>query len=173
MKKRTIKSTSPAGTATGPRPRVYLDTTVPSYYFDERPALITLINVTRDWWDNQRQAYDVWISQATLDEIETGEHPYQAQMLELVRPLNVLDEVPEIDKIATHYIKEKLMPAKVGGDATHLAYASFYRFSYLLTWNCVHLANGNKRQHLEVINGRLKLPVPQILTPLELFHEII
>ena len=93
--------------------------------------------------------------------------------MELVLPLNVLDEVPEIARIADRYIKEKLMPAKVGGDATHLAFASFYRFDYLLTWNCVHLANGNKRQHLDVINKRLKLPVPQILTPLELFHEIL
>ena len=76
-------------------------------------------------------------------------------------------------KAVEYYIKEKLMPAAVGGDATHLAFASFYRFEYLLTWNCVHLANGNKRRHLEVINGRLKLPVPQILTPLELFHETI
>ena len=171
MKKRTTKTSSQARTAAGPRPRVYLDTTVPSYYFDQRPKLITLIDVTRDWWDNESKAYDLWISPATLKELEAGEHPYRGKILELVRPVNVLAEVPEVLKIADYYIKEKLMPAAVGGDATHLAYASFYRFEYLLTWNCVHLANGNKRQHLEVINGRLKLPAPQILTPLELFNE--
>lgn len=187
MKKRTVKQSRkarvylapanlavPARQATVPTlPRVYLDSTIPSYYFDERPELITLINVTRDWWDNERAAYDVWISPATLDELEAGEHPYKDKILELVRPLKVLDEVPVIAKIADRYIKETLMPAKVGGDATHLAFASFYRFDYLLTWNCVHLANGNKRRHLEVINRRLKLPVPQILTPLELFHETL
>ena len=171
MKQRTTKQSSVARVA--PRPRVYLDSTIPSYYFDERPELITLINVTRDWWHNERGAYDLWISPATLDELEDGEHPFKDKLLELVRPINLLDEVPAIAKIAERYIKEKLMPVKVGGDATHLAFASFYRFDYLLTWNCVHLANGNKRQHLEVINKRLALPVPQILTPLELFHEII
>ena len=153
MKQRTTKPSSPAGIAAVPRPRVYLDTTVPSYYFDERPKLVTLIHITRDWWDNESKAYDVWISPATLEEIEAGEHPNKDKILRLVRPFNVLAEIPEIAKIAEHYIHEKLMPAQVGGDATHLA-------------------NGNKRRHLEVINGRLKLPVPQILTPLELFKEI-
>jgi hypothetical protein len=173
MKQRTTKPSSPAGITAVPRPRVYLDTTVPSCYFDERPKLVTLINITRDWWDNESKAYDVWISPATLDEIEAGEHPYKDKILRLVRPFNVLAKVPEIAKTARLYINEKLMPAQVEGDATHLAFASFYRFEYLLTWNCSHLANGNKRRHLEVINGRLKLPVPQIPTPLELFHETI
>jgi hypothetical protein len=173
MNKRTTKPSRQTQTSVRPRPRVYLDSTVPSYYFDERPELITLIKVTQDWWTNESHAFDLWISPATLDELAAGEHPYQDKIMELVRPINVLDEVPEIAKIADHYIKEKLMPAKVGGDATHLAFASFYRFDYLLTWNCVHLANGNKRRHLEVINKRLKLPVPQILTPLELFEETI
>ena len=156
-----------------PRPRVYLDSTVPSYYFDERAELITFVNVTRDWWTNESQAYDLWLSPETLNELAAGEHPHKDKILELVRPINVLDAVPEIAKISDRYIKDKLMPAKVGGDATHLAFASFYRFEYLLTWNCVHLANGNKRRHLEVINGRLQLPVPQILTPLELFKETV
>ena len=69
MKKRTTKQSS--------RTRVYLDSTVPSYYFDERPELVTLINVTRDWWDNESKAYDLWISPATLDELEGGGHPIQ------------------------------------------------------------------------------------------------
>ena len=171
--KRQANKSGKRQAAAAPRPRVYLDSTVPSYYFDERPELITLINVTREWWHNERENYDVWISPAALDELQDGEHPYKDKILELVRPINVLDEVPAVAEIAQCYIREKLMPAKVGGDATHLAYAAFYRFEYLLTWNCVHLANGNKRQHLEVINKRLKLPVPQILTPLELFHETL
>ena len=154
MKQRTTKSSSPAATAAGSRPRVYPDSTVPSYYFDERAELITFVNVTRDWWTNESQACDLWLSPATLDESAAGEHPFKDKILELVRPINLLDEVPEIAKIADRCINDKLMPAKVGGDATHLA-------------------NGNKRRHLEVINGRLQLPVPQILTPLELFKETV
>jgi len=35
------------------------------------------------------------------------------------------------------------------------------------TW----LANANKRKHIRVINGRLGLSTPEIVTPLELFNE--
>ncbi len=62
---------------------------------------------------------------------------------------------------------------KLEGDARHLAFASLYQMNFLLTWNCNHLANGNKKHHIQVINARLQLPVPEILTPLELFKETI
>lgn len=57
------------------------------------------------------------------------------------------------------------------GDAVHLAYASYFNIQYLLTWNCNHLANANKRKHIRVINARLGLSTPEIVTPLELFKE--
>jgi hypothetical protein len=63
------------------------------------------------------------------------------------------------------------MPCALKGDALHLAYASFYKIDFLLTWNCNHLANANKRQYIRVINARLNLPTPEIVTPLELFSE--
>jgi hypothetical protein len=63
------------------------------------------------------------------------------------------------------------MPRVLKGNALHLAYASFYKIDFLLTWNCNHLANANKRKHIRVINARLNLPTPEIVTPLELFSE--
>ncbi len=63
------------------------------------------------------------------------------------------------------------MPLKLEGDAFHLAYASVYKIDFLLTWNCNHLANANKKQHIRVINTKLGLSTPEIITPLELFEE--
>jgi len=42
---------------------------------------------------------------------------------------------------------------------------------FLLTWNCNHPANANKKKHVKIINGRLELFTPEIITPLELFSE--
>jgi len=47
----------------------------------------------------------------------------------------------------------------------------FYKIDFLLTWNCNHLANANKKQHIRVINTKLGLSTPEIITPLELFEE--
>ena len=46
-----------------------------------------------------------------------------------------------------------------------------HHMDFLLTWNCRHLANANKIQHLSVLNARLGLPVPVITTPLMLIPE--
>ena len=34
-----------------------------------------------------------------------------------------------------------------------------------LTWNCRHLANANKIKHFEVLNTKMGLSVPVVLTP--------
>ena len=73
--------------------------------------------------------------------------------------------------IAQVYLSNFLMPKQLKGDAIHLAYASYYKIDFLLTWNCNHLANANKRQHVRILNNKLNLPVPDIITPLELFTE--
>jgi hypothetical protein len=86
-------------------------------------------------------------------------------------PSYYFDERKEIDQIVKFYIDNFVMPKSFVGDAVHLAYASFYNINYLLTWNCNHLANANKRKHIQVINGRLGLTTPEIITPLELFNE--
>ncbi len=57
------------------------------------------------------------------------------------------------------------------GDAIHLAYASYYKIDFLITWNCKHLANANKKPHIKKINNNLGIFTPEIITPLELFME--
>ena len=60
------------------------------------------------------------------------------------------------------------MPSKDTRDALHLAFSSVYKIDILLTWNCAHLANVNKKDHIRNINMSLGLFVPEIVTPLEL-----
>lgn len=71
----------------------------------------------------------------------------------------------ETERIAAAYQARRLMPRRPVRDALHLAVASLYRMDFLLTWNCVHLANANKFRHLRELNGELGLPTPQIVTP--------
>ena len=58
------------------------------------------------------------------------------------------------------------MPNDPAGDALHLALASIHKIDVMLTWNCRHLANPNKLEHIRLINFGLGLPVPTIATPL-------
>jgi hypothetical protein len=153
------------------KPSVYLDTTIPSYLFEERDELQTFVQITRQWWAEERQYFDVYMSEETVIELNQGNYPNKVKVLESVSGLTTLCFTPRIDEIVNVYIDHYLMPRKLQGDARHLAYASFYRMNFLLTWNCNHLANVNKQPHISIINTRLGLHLPKIVTPLQLFKE--
>ena len=150
---------------------VYLDTTIPSYYYDERESIRAFIDITKQWWNNERQHHDLLTSETTIAEINSGNYPRKKEIIELIREIEILEINKEIENIVEVYIKELVMPKGAPGDAFHLACASFYKVDYLLTWNCNHLANANKKQHIQMVNSRLSLFIPQIITPLELFIE--
>ena len=152
---------------------VYIETTIPSFYYEIRtePEMIARRNWTKEWWDNQRNYYQLVTSLAVIEELERGDYPNKDNVIRLLDDVPVLKISAEIIDIVDTYIKRKLMPFDTRGDALHLALASFHSCDFLLTWNCKHLANANKKQHIRLINTRLNLSVPEITTPLELVTE--
>jgi predicted nucleic acid-binding protein len=152
---------------------LYLDTTIPSYYYDQRKSLDIKYRrkITRDWWNNEKNFFSLYISELVLVELQRGNYPQKEKVIRLIKDVSILPIVSEIEAIVREYLKNFLMPRIDVGDAFHLAYASFFKIDYLLTWNCNHLANANKKRHIEAINRKLKLFVPEIITPLQLFKE--
>ena len=150
---------------------VYLDTTIPSYLFDERESIKMHIDVTKQWWTQESNNFDIWISEETFNEISEGNYPRKDEILRFISDIPILFPEKQIIDIAQIYLDNYVMPQVLKGDALHLAYASYYKMDFLLTWNCNHLANANKRQHIRIINTRLNLAIPEIVTPLELFSE--
>lgn len=65
-------------------PTVYLETTVPSY-LAARPSRDIIIaahqQITRDWWRDARERFDVYISEAVLAEICLGDPDVVARRL--------------------------------------------------------------------------------------------
>jgi hypothetical protein len=151
-----------------PLEKVYIDSTILSFYHDEREGLEAWVYATQHWWENERENFDCWISNAVILEIQDGNYPQKGKVIRLAKELPVLGTHAEIIPVSEYYIQNFLMPDEQYGDAVHLAYASFLNFDYLLTWNCNHLANAKKRKHIRVLNGKLGLGVPEIVTPLEL-----
>jgi len=150
---------------------VYFDTSIPSFLFDDRESIQFQRGITWKWWRTEAERYQVWISEFVLAELTKGDYPNKKQTIQFAMQLPVLPHSPEIGNIVESYINNYLMPKDTAGDAMHLAYASFHNIDFLMTWNCDHLANGNKRQLIRIINASLNLRVPEILTPLELFEE--
>ena len=151
---------------------VYLDSTIASYYVDNtRIELAFLSDVTRKWWKNESKNYEILTSEYTFLELNRGNYPHKETALDFISGITILPVENEINDIAEAYIKEFVMPKGDAGDAFHLACASFHKIDFLLTWNCEHLANANKEQHIQITNTKLGLFTPTITTPLQLIKE--
>ncbi len=126
---------------------------------------------TREWWERYKERYELVTSEAVVAELEEGEYQTQADAVKLVAGLPRLDIPDEIAEIIDTYLINHLMPRERLGDALHLALASYHKCDFLLTWNCSHIANANKFEHIRIINTRLGLFVPALVTPIELCTE--
>ena len=149
------------------KPSVYIETSVVSALVDERldPFTQTQRVRTIDWWQTQRSHFKLYYSSAVLEELTDADFPGQRLAIALLQEMELLPVTSEIIGIAKFYQEHFLMPKGTTGDAVHLAIASFHEIDYLLTWNCKHLANTNKIHHIQVVNMRLGLWSPTLVTP--------
>ena len=152
---------------------VFIETSVPSAYASARsdPASVHRREATRQWWKVQLPLYTPFVSDGVMVELGKGNWPGRTEALALVEALPHLLVDGEIAAVARRYVAERLVPEGLGGDALHLAIACVNEMDFLLTWNIRHLANPNKQEHLTVINRRLGLLTPAIVTPEMLWLE--
>ena len=152
------------------RQSVYIETSIFSFYHDERrsPSVVAMREWTRQWWDERRHDYELLTSTAVLAELDAGCLPHREEALEMAKGLPAIAIENGTEDIVEVYIQHKVMPADPVGDPLHLALASMHKCDYLLTWNCTHLANANTFGHIHRINALLGLYTPILTTPLEL-----
>ena len=154
--------------------RIYIESTIPSYVV-ARPARDLLQaarqQITKDWWDLQRERHELFASQVVLDEIAAGEREVALRRLDLMAGITVLDLTPAAEALAERILRSGLLPASADGDAAHIAIATVHQMDVLLTWNCRHIANaaivGRLRRLVDAEGSRL----PEIYTPEEFSEE--
>lgn len=154
------------------KPTVYLDATIPSYYYEHRRGSVNQAwrQITAEFWESGRHDYEVFVSDEVVRELEDEGYPEEKRIrcLALIDGLPRLETTDEVTELAIYYAREGAMPSEDMGDAFHLAIATSYRIQYLLTWNCKHLANANKFRHIQVLSARRQLVPPLIVTSAQL-----
>lgn len=152
---------------------VYVETSVPSFYFDIRTGhdMRAMRDWTREWWTLPKFNQELVIGPAVLAELEETPSPKRERALKLIADLRILPYTEEIADIVDACFAHQLMPREAQGDADHLAFASFYNCDVLVTWNCKHLANANKFGHIHRVNGLLGLRTPALVTPQQLLEQ--
>jgi predicted nucleic acid-binding protein len=155
------------------KPRVYVETTIPSAYHTSRTDADMLVcrYETRRWWKRARGICDLVTSLAVRQELAQGTSTLVASRLAMLDGLELVDPHAAVLETAAVYINEKLMPSDPLGDALHLALASHHGCDVLLTWNYLHLANPTKVHRIERVNRKLGLFVPAILSPRDMLED--
>ncbi|MGA3239369.1 MAG: type II toxin-antitoxin system VapC family toxin [Bryobacteraceae bacterium] len=131
------------------KPRLYLETTVPSY-LTSRPSRDLIVaghqQITREWREKRTGAFQIYISQLVIDEASAGDPAAAHEWLKAIQDLPLLDITPD-------------------------AIAAVHGMSFLVTWNCVHIANAAIAKALAWICREHGFECPVICTPEELMGE--
>jgi hypothetical protein len=147
---------------------IFIETTIPSYYV-ARPSRDVLQlarqELTRAWWDLQREQFDLRTSQLVLDEAALGEPAKAAERLQLLDGIALLDISEQVEALAIELVASGILPAAAGRDAFHLAAAGVHGMNFLLTWNCKHIANPFIADRLQSCFSRMGVYFPVICTP--------
>ena len=154
-------------------PKLYLETTIPSYLTARRSPLARIAadqQTTQDWWDFRRQEYEMFVSEAVLDEAADGDSDFAAHRLGMLVGLPRLQTTPEADALVERLLRMDIIPAKAATDAVHLALSAAHRMDYLLTWNCKHIHNLKLERRIEAACEVFGFTCPIICTPAELME---
>lgn len=90
--------------------------------------------------------------------------------------MNAIENIPELNvtedvrQLARALVVEGPIPKGSEIDAYHIAVAAVNGMDYLLTWNCVHIANATIRPKVEAVCRNHGFEPPIICTPQELME---
>jgi len=148
-----------------------METTIPSYLVaaPSRDLVVAAHQlVTREWWENERQNFDIHVSQFVLDEAGAGDPNLAKQRIEIISRLPKLELNEDAKLLASALINAKVIPAKAVIDAAHVAIAAVHGMNFLMTWNCAHIANAIMSQSIQDVCNSNGFSCPIICTPEEL-----
>ena len=151
--------------------RVYIETTIFSYLTAWRsPQLVMAAHqeATRQWWDDERHHFDLFVSEAVIEEAAAGDPEAAQRRLDAIEGTPELQITNEVRDLAKSLIEHGQLPQKASLDALHIATATVNGMDYLLTWNCRHIANATLQTSMRSICEGFGYVLPTLCTPIEL-----
>lgn len=149
--------------------KLYLDTSIPSAYFDNSKPIRQLI--TQKWFENDASLYELYISVITIEEIEQLKNINKKNKIkDLILNYNVkvLEISSEAIELANKYINTGAIPRAEPEDAYHIAIATVNNIETLASWNFKHIVSINPIRKIHEVNKKFNYPLIEIGS-LELF----
>jgi predicted nucleic acid-binding protein len=135
--------------------KLYLDTSVPSAYFDTSKPVRQLI--TQKWFENEALSYDFYVSVITVEEIEKLKNETKKQSISelIVRyKMKILGLSEKAKALADEYMNRGAIPKSEPQDAYHIAIASVNDLDALASWNFKHIVSINPIRKVHDVNRK-------------------
>jgi hypothetical protein len=153
---------------------VYIETSIVSY-LTARPSSDLLAaawqKITVDWWETQRDRFELFISDIVLEEAGRGDKFAVARRLDALAEMSLLAITDEVVKFSEALIRAGALPKSAIGDSLHIAISAVHGIDYLLTWNYRHIDNAEKKPIIRKVCLENGYEYPEICTPQELMGE--
>jgi len=150
---------------------VYIETSIVSY-LTARPSSDLLAaawqKVTIDWWETQRDRFDLFASDIVIEEAGRGDDVAVARRLEALAGIPLLAITDEVILFSEALIQEGALPKEAIGDSLHIALSAVHGIDYLLTWNYRHIDNAETKPIIRGVCLANRYGYPEICTPQEL-----
>ncbi len=157
------------------KPKVYLETTIASY-LAARPSRDLIVaghqQITHRWWDTRRNAYDLYASTLVLEEAAEGDPDAAQRRAAVIRTCRMLVIDTEALDRSRALIRAEAVPKKATADSLHIAIAALNGVDFLLTWNCAHINNADRKPVVESVCAVAGYHCPVICTPEELMGGV-
>jgi len=154
---------------------VYIETSIISY-LTARPSSDLLAaawqKVTIDWWDTQRDRFDLFASEIVIEEAGKGDDIAVARRLKALNKIPLLLITDEVLLFSETIIRAGAIPKKAIGDSLHVALSAVHEVDYLLTWNYRHINNAERKPIIRKVCLANGYGYPEICTPQELMGDI-
>lgn len=154
---------------------VYVETSVISY-LTARQSQDLIVSarqaITRDWWENTRGRFDVYVSVLVVEETLAGDQDAAAQRAQAISGLCVLEMTDAAQALAGKLIEQGLVPKTSVEDAIHIALATVHGMDFLLTWNFRHINNAEIKARVRTAVEAAGYECPVICSPEELGGEV-
>lgn len=146
---------------------LYLDTSVPSAYYDERAQ--ERKDATIKFWKEVLPHYQVYVSEITVKELDdTKDENLRKRLRRLIKGFKILKSNKKIRDLTKVYVERGIFPERYVDDALHVALTTFYEVSYLVSWNFEHLVKVKTRKWVNSVNTLEGFREIEIVSPQEL-----
>jgi hypothetical protein len=150
------------------RPRIYADTSVLGGCEDD------------EFRDPSRRLVEAFrggklilvLSELALRELENAPEVVTAALRGIpeagIEPISLS---PEAEELATAYIEDGAIGARMRADALHIALATVARVDVLVSWNFKHIVNLKRIHAFNAVNLKRGYPILEIRTPREVLPD--